>query len=38
MGQMFFKELHLASVLKKMDTGGKGGLTIKQMKNLLQVH
>jgi len=38
MGQMFFKELSLASVLKKMDTAGKGGITIQQMKQLLQVH
>lgn len=38
MGQMFFKELSLAAVLKKMDTAGKGGITIQQMKQLLQVH
>jgi Ca2+-binding EF-hand superfamily protein len=38
MTQMYLKELNLTLVLKSMDTDNKGGITIKQMQHLLQVH
>lgn len=38
MTQMFLKEYSLTLVLKNMDTENKGGITIKQMQHLLQVH
>lgn len=38
MTQMFLKELNLTTVLRQMDTDSKGGITIRQMQHLLQVH
>jgi|Laugresu1bdmlbsd_1035121.scaffolds.fasta_scaffold173599_1 Ca2+-binding EF-hand superfamily protein len=38
MTQMFLKELNLTTVLRQMDTDNKGGITIRQMQHLLQVH
>jgi hypothetical protein len=35
---MFLKELSLTQVLKAMDTDKRGGITIRQMQHLLQVH